>query len=82
MADGSYVQLSIGAQVRELHIDFLLEEEFYSNPQFLRGFLDATEPKDACSHPDAARLPDASALIESVRRSVSDAFGEADLIVV
>ena len=82
MADGSYVNLSAGPQVRELHIDFLLEEEFYSNPQFLCGFLDAAAPKDVSCNRDTTRLPDVSALIESVRRSVSDAFGEADLIVV
>ena len=76
MAAGSFVQLSVGAQVRELHIDFLLEEEFYSTPEFLRGFLGAAESKDGIS------IADASAEIESVRRSVSDAFGEADLIVV
>jgi len=70
MADCSAVDASVGPQVRELHIDFLLEEEFYSDPQFLRGFL------------DAAKFPDASANIVSVRRSFADAFGEADLIAV
>jgi hypothetical protein len=57
-------------QVRELHIDFLLEEEFYASPSFL------------CSFISDAGFPDASACLEYVKRSVGDAFGEVDLLVV
>jgi len=70
MATGSLVQSEYASQVREIHIDFLLEEEFYSDSTFLRDFI------------ASAGFPDQSAKVESVRRSVSDAFGEADLVVV
>ena len=55
------IQLNVGPQVRELHIDFLLEEEFYSNPQFLCSFLDAAAPKDVSCNRDTTRFPDVSA---------------------
>ncbi len=56
--------------VRELHVDFLLEEEFCANPDFLRKFIEAA---------DRNELP---VEIERVEHSVSDQYGEADLIVV
>jgi hypothetical protein len=53
-----------------IHINFLLEEEFNADPTFLRPFI------------LAAGKDDGSFETESVRHSVRDEFGEADLIVV
>jgi hypothetical protein len=62
---------SAGSTVQEIHIDFLLEEEFSVDPNFLRKFIEAAGQ-------------DGSALFEiaSVQHSVSDQCGEADRIVV
>ena len=60
-----------GRSVREIHIDFLLEEEFRANPSFLEQFIRAGR-KDR----------NGPFRVESVRRSVADALGEADLIIV
>lgn len=70
MANGSDVLPTFSPQVRELHIDFLLEEEFYASPAFLRSFISSGEFRDD------------SACLEYVKRSVGDAFGEVDLLVV
>ncbi len=59
-----------GRTVREIHVDFLLEEEFRANPKFLRNFIEAADQHD---------IP---VEIERVEHSVSDQYGEADLIVV
>jgi len=59
-----------GPTVQEVHVDFLLEEEFSSDPEFLRSFV------------KAARQPGTAFQVERVRHSVSDQSGEADLIVV
>jgi hypothetical protein len=56
--------------VRELHVDFLLEEEFCVNPSFLRKFVEKVGLK---------HIPGD---IVRVQHSVSDGFGEADLEVV
>jgi len=56
--------------VRELHVDFILQEEFFSNSHFLRRFI-------AC-----ANHPDEHSQVVSVQRSVSDALGEADIVVI
>jgi hypothetical protein len=56
--------------VREIHIDFLLEEEFKVNPLFLDQFLTA-----------AGKDRDGPFNVKDVKRSVTDQFGEADLIV-
>lgn len=56
--------------VSEIHIDFLLEEEFIVNPDFLRRFT------------ETIGIHDSSMSVESVSRSVGDAHGEADLVVV
>jgi hypothetical protein len=60
-----------GPNVREIHIDFLLEEEFRVNPNFLNQFIE-----------DAGKHVDGPFSVESVKRSRADSFGEADLIVV
>jgi|HubBroStandDraft_2_1064218.scaffolds.fasta_scaffold105866_2 hypothetical protein len=57
-------------KVRELHVDFLLEEEFFANPTFLRDFV------------RAAKREDAPLDVIEVRHSAVDQHGEADLIVV
>lgn len=72
MAAGPTLQQGSSPQVRELHIDFLLEEEFSSSPAFLRAFIAKANPEHA----------EPSAEVISVKRSVGDAFGEADLLVV
>jgi hypothetical protein len=59
-----------GPTVQEVHIDFLLEEEFNVDPTFLRRFI------------VAAGQSDGSFQTERVEHSVSDQCGEADLIVV
>jgi hypothetical protein len=59
-----------GPTVQEIHIDFLLQEEFSVDPQFLRSFVGA-----AGEH----WTPLA---VEHVRHSVSDQYGEADLVVI
>jgi hypothetical protein len=56
--------------VRELHIDFLLEEEFAGNPSFLGQFL------------EIAGRADPEATILYVERSVPDMVGETDLLVI
>ena len=60
-----------GATVQEVHVDFLLEEEFNVDPNFLRKFIEA-----------AGKDSSASLQLERVEHSVSDQCGEADLIVV
>jgi hypothetical protein len=60
-----------GPQVDEIHIDFLLWEEFESNEEFLRGFVRLC----AVGDPVLER-------IGQVRRSVADSSGESDLVVV
>lgn len=59
-----------GSSVREVHIDFLLEEEFNVDPNFLLNFIEAAGQRDT------------SIQVERVEHSVSDQCGEADLIVV
>lgn len=59
-----------GPTVQEQQIDFLLEEEFSVNLDFLKCFVEL-----------AKRLETPVSLVR-VERSVSDAFGEADLIVI
>lgn len=59
-----------GPDVQEAHIDFLLEEEFSVDPQFLRNFIQAAGQQ---------WIP---RKLESIRHSVSDQYGEADLIVI
>jgi hypothetical protein len=61
---------SVGATVQEVHIDFLLEEEFSVDPSFLRKFTEAAGQQGTPSQ------------AERVERSVTDRSGEADLIVV
>lgn len=83
-----------GPTVREVHVDFLLEEEFSVNPSFLRNFIEAaatsfikTTPENSHpqSHPEfikAALQDGAQFEPERVEHSVSDRHGEADLILV
>lgn len=59
-----------GSTVDEVHIDFLLEEEFYANLNFLHRFIEA-----------AHRQEDAVS-VERVEHSFSDEYGEADIVVV
>jgi len=59
-----------GPTVQEAHIDFLLEEEFNVDLNFLRRFI-----KAAGQHGTALQ-------VARVERSVWDRWGEADLIVV
>jgi hypothetical protein len=75
-----------GATVDEVHIDFLLEEEFTVNLEFLRRFVtgatDSIDQTDLSDFLEGSRRPDAQFSVISVRHSVSDAHGEADLIVI
>jgi hypothetical protein len=81
-----------GPTVQEMHIDFLLEEEFSVNPNFLRKFVEAASasvdpklPSNCIAEPDLHGTPleDGTLLqVRRVERSVSDQWGEADLIVV
>jgi len=57
--------------VREIHVDFLLEEEFNVSPSFLEHFIKRARKDQGGPFSK-----------ESVKRSVSDPFGEADLVVV
>jgi hypothetical protein len=57
-------------KVREIHIDFLLEEEFTVNQSFLEHFIGAYK-----NHGGSCR-------VVSVERSVADQFGEADVLVL
>jgi hypothetical protein len=59
-----------GPTVQEIHVDFLLAEEFSVNSSFLRSFIEA-----AGQHGMPLQA-------ERVEHSVSDQYGEADLIVV
>src|SRR5260370_1678836 len=59
-----------GRGVREIHIDFLVDEEFIVDPSFLHQFIEAAERNDGPCQ------------VERVKRSVGDQFGEADLTVV
>jgi hypothetical protein len=59
-----------GPTVQEVHVDFLLEEEFSVDLNFLRRFIEA-----AGQHGTPLQ-------IQSVGRSVCDQWGEADLVVV
>jgi hypothetical protein len=77
--------------VKERHIDFLLQEEFSVNPAFLRDFVKVAaqsfaettarnnEPKLFI---EAACQPGAQIKLVSVKHSVSDVYGEADLVVL
>jgi hypothetical protein len=56
-------------KVRELHVDFLLEEEFCVSLDFLKSFLKAAKRKDVPVE------------IVEVKHSASDQHGEADLVV-
>jgi len=60
----------VAPKVRELHVDFLLEEEFCANPQFLSTFVKAAKPEHTPIE------------IVYVKHSASDQYGEADLVVV
>jgi hypothetical protein len=60
----------LAPKVRELHVDFLLEEEFCANPEFLKTFVKAAEQEHA-------RIE-----VIEVKHSESDQYGEADLLVV
>jgi hypothetical protein len=59
-----------GPTVQEVHIDFLLEEEFSVDLNFLQRFI------------EAAGQHGAPLQVQRVEHSVSDNHGEADLIVV
>lgn len=82
-----------GPNVQEVHVDFLLEEEFRVGPNFLRSFIEAAAEsftktaensglKSRLEFIEAAVKNGTQFQVESVRRSVSDQHGEADLIVV
>jgi len=58
-----------GPTVQEVHIDFLLQEEFSVDPSFLRKFI------------EAAGQNYGPCLLESVAHSLTDQHGEADLLV-
>lgn len=58
-----------GRSIQEFWIDFLLEEEFYVDPDFASRFL------DACG------LDSGSLKVRGVVHSLTDQFGEADLAV-
>src|ERR1700688_2633525 len=60
----------LAPKVRELHVDFLLEEEFCANPEFLKTFVKAAEQEHA-------RID-----VIEVKHSESDQYGEPDLLVV
>lgn len=88
-------QVQFDFAVKELHIDFLLQEEFSSDPEFLRRFLlDAAHNLDQNSKqtglavyseksPEALRKISAGKLnIKRVGHSIVDQHGEADLIVL
>jgi hypothetical protein len=57
--------------IQEFRIDFLLEEEFTVDFNFVRSFMAA-----ACKDPHSAKC------VEYVSHSVSDKYGEADLVVL
>jgi hypothetical protein len=82
----------VGPTVREVHVDFLLEEEFSVSPHFLHNFIEAAAKsfiKTASGPPERhpefikdALRDGAQFELASVRHSVSDQHGEADLILV
>jgi hypothetical protein len=59
-----------GASIAEIHVDFILWEEFQTNREFLRQFV---------AH--CAKEDDSVELDGLVTRSVANAFGESDLLV-
>lgn len=59
-----------GSSVDEVHIDFLLEEEFYTDLGFLQKFIDFTERAETAVQ------------VDRVEHSVSDEFGETDILVI
>ncbi|MGA9060479.1 MAG: hypothetical protein WB341_02325 [Terracidiphilus sp.] len=59
-----------GPTVQEQQIDFLLEEEFSAGLDFLKRFIELAERSDTPVE------------LAFVGRSVSDSFGEADLVVI
>lgn len=65
--------------VEERHIDFILEEEFSVNPDFLDFFLDRARQgaSDTNRIPECAKHKECTAV-----RSVSTAEGETDLLVM
>src|SRR6266436_5009178 len=63
-------EVSSPRKVQEVHVDFLLQEEFCVNPSFLRKFIEDVGLK---------HIPGD---IVRVQRSESDPYGEADLVVV
>jgi len=58
-----------GPNIQEVHIDFLLWEELHASTMFLSKFVEACMGQD-----------DVESLID-IRHSVSDQFGEADLVL-
>jgi len=56
--------------VRELHVDFLLEEEFSANPEFFKTFVRAAEQ-------DHVGIE-----VIEVKHSECDQYGETDLLVL
>jgi hypothetical protein len=88
---GAEFEQDLGPDVKERHIDFLLQEELKVDPTFLSKFIRAAaqsfaetsgqseRPKDFI---EAALQPGAQVKPVSVKHSVSDAYGEADLIVL
>lgn len=84
----------LGPDVKERHIDFLLQEEFNVNSMFLSRFVQAaargfaeTAAQNDNSHNlpafiDTALQPGAEFELVRVRHSVSDVQGEADLILL
>jgi hypothetical protein len=62
--------LRTSRSIQEFQIDFFLEEEFNADPMFAKQFVAACQP--------TLRF----ASVEKVTHSVSDKYGEADLVVI
>lgn len=83
-----------GLNVKERHVDYLLQEELKVDPAFLRNFVNtaaksyadpaanSNESKSIPAFIEAARQRGGKLRLVSIKHSVSDIHGEADLIVV
>lgn len=75
--------LTARSPVQEQHIDFLLEEEFACNPQFLDFFVEeAAKSVTVDENGGKCRLPKISPNSCKVVRSVTSADGESDVLVI
>lgn len=78
------IEAEVHSPIQEQHVDFLLEEEFASNPEFLKFFIRAAEASRPVGETaERSRFSEPCDVWEcDAVRSVTTSAGESDVLVV